>query len=29
MFSSRHRAGRDEPLVVEPLVAEAELYGGR
>jgi hypothetical protein len=29
MFSSRHRAGREEPLAVEPLIAEAELYGGR
>ncbi len=26
MFSARRRAGRDEPLTVEPLIAEADLY---
>ncbi len=26
MFSSRRRAGREEPLTVEPLIAEADLY---
>ncbi len=28
MFSSRRRAGRGEPLTVEPLIAEADLYAG-
>jgi fumigallin biosynthesis monooxygenase-like protein len=27
MFSSRRRAGRSEPLTVEPVLAEAEYYG--
>jgi hypothetical protein len=27
MFSARRRAGRAEPLTVEPVIAEAEYYG--
>jgi hypothetical protein len=26
MFSSRRRAGREEPLTAEPVIAEADLY---
>jgi hypothetical protein len=26
MFSARRRAGRDEPLTVEPVIAESEYY---
>jgi hypothetical protein len=28
MFSARRRAGRSEPLTVEPVIAEAEYYDG-
>jgi hypothetical protein len=28
MFSARHRAGRGDPLTVEPPIAEAEFYSG-
>jgi hypothetical protein len=28
MFSARRRAGRDEPLTVEPVIAESEFYAG-
>jgi Domain of unknown function (DUF4188) len=28
MFSARRRAGRDEPVTVEPVVAETEFYTG-
>ena len=28
MFSGRRRAGREDPPVVEPVVGEADLYGG-
>jgi hypothetical protein len=28
MFSARHRAGREDPPVAEPLLSEDELYEG-